>query len=159
MTKHYFATDGSYGTADWLGTFDTDNWDDSDWSRIEDAYDDERLEVAENIDEYRHAEWVSQYKHTSKDLTNIGVSADIRYEDDPLNVATCYLSFGKYDEATDRDSFGLRDDFIFYYLDKDEQLSLLTAVVRKEKAWALEGVEWFIDLRNEPCLNYSNGAF
>jgi hypothetical protein len=53
MTSTYFATDGSYGTADNLRVIDTSEWTDADWAEIEEASDDQRAGTASAI-AYRH---------------------------------------------------------------------------------------------------------
>lgn len=45
----YFASDGSYGTADELTIFDTTDWTDEDWELIEFSTDMERSQVAQTI--------------------------------------------------------------------------------------------------------------
>lgn len=45
----YFASDGSYGTAEELTIFDTTDWTDEDWELIEFSTDMERSQVAQTI--------------------------------------------------------------------------------------------------------------
>mgnify|MGYP003350516717 CR=1 FL=1 len=49
----------------------------------------------------------------------IGAWAEIEYlpEGDTISA---YFSFGSYDEENEADSYGVRDDKIFYYCDMDE---------------------------------------
>jgi hypothetical protein len=47
--KHYFAMDGSYGSATEILIVDTSLWDNTDWAAIEEASDDERSNVAQSI--------------------------------------------------------------------------------------------------------------
>jgi hypothetical protein len=46
---YYFATDGSYGSADSMEVLDTTKWTEADWEEIFEAYDHNRLEVAVEI--------------------------------------------------------------------------------------------------------------
>lgn len=46
---YYFATDGSYGSADSMEVLDTTKWTEADWEEIFEAYDHNRVEVALEI--------------------------------------------------------------------------------------------------------------
>ena len=48
--KHYFASDGNYGSAVDLSIIETSEWTAQDWQRIENASDSERDIVARQID-------------------------------------------------------------------------------------------------------------
>lgn len=49
MSKHYFASDGSYGDGEDILVIDTDQWTDEDWQEVEEATDLYRREVAHDI--------------------------------------------------------------------------------------------------------------
>ena len=48
-TIHYFAFDGNYGNADGIVLVRTDDWQEQDWTEIENATDSERASVAIEI--------------------------------------------------------------------------------------------------------------
>ena len=50
---HYFAEDGSYGTAECHRVFDTSEWTREDWQKIEECSDGDRLSLAVDINEER----------------------------------------------------------------------------------------------------------
>ena len=53
------------------------------------------------------------------DKTIIGAYADIVWEDQDKDMGV-YFSFGKYDEENDCDSYGINEEAIFFYTDKQE---------------------------------------
>jgi len=57
-----------------------------------------------------------------------------------------YISFGDYDYDNEpkTDSYGVDDELVFYYLTKEEQRNLLTAIVKQEETFQLTP-EWHID--------------
>jgi hypothetical protein len=50
---HYFAEDGSYGTAECHRVFDTSEWTKEDWQKIEDCQEKNRLSIAVEINDKR----------------------------------------------------------------------------------------------------------
>ena len=59
---------------------------------------------------------------------------------------SAYISFGTWDEDNDiYDSFGVRDDCIFYYFDADEQKGLVDAIANGKDLYRVTR-EWYIDL-------------
>lgn len=49
MSKHYFAADGNYGSAEGLVVVDTSDWTDDEWAAIDFARDNERAEIAKQM--------------------------------------------------------------------------------------------------------------
>jgi len=49
----------------------------------------------------------------------IGIHAVVQFNNSD-QLHDCYMSFGDYDEDNECDSFGIPDDYIFYYLSKEE---------------------------------------
>lgn len=49
MSRHYFATDGSYGDAEGLVVVDTSDWTDDEWDLIADAPESLRASVAATL--------------------------------------------------------------------------------------------------------------
>ena len=68
----------------------------------------------------------------------IGAYANIRWLDTNEEVDGYYFSFGEYDDDNepDHDSFGVRDDQIFFYCDGEHAL----------KSYMTEGMEDFVVL-------------
>lgn len=62
-----------------------------------------------------------------------------------------YISFGEYDfdSEPECDSFGVPDDQVFYYLDKDEVLELLENIIMDIDVYPTDDgldKDWYIDL-------------
>ena len=55
-------------------------------------------------------------------MTAIGAWATIRWADTGESLAPVYFSFGEYDEEKNRDSFGVRDENIFFYCANEGEL-------------------------------------
>jgi hypothetical protein len=64
--------------------------------------------------------------------------------DDEESPTWNYISFGVWDEEL-HDSFGVRDDRIFYYFDSDEVEALATAIANGDKSFKVDP-DWHIDL-------------
>lgn len=47
--KHYFATDGNYGSADNLVIVDTDDWTEDEWSVIDQSPENDRAKIAQQL--------------------------------------------------------------------------------------------------------------
>jgi hypothetical protein len=58
--QHYFTTDGTYGNASDVATYDTTLWTDEDWQQIEDCSDGERYNIAKQIHQRRINEMVER---------------------------------------------------------------------------------------------------
>lgn len=58
-----------------------------------------------------------------------------------------YISFGDYDydNEPETDSFGVPDDQVFYYFDKQEQEELLQAIAEDAGTYQVDDA-WYIDL-------------
>ena len=71
----------------------------------------------------------------------IGAYANIRWLDTNEEVDGYYFSFGEYDDEVDEDhdSYGVRDDRIFFYCDGEHDL----------KSYMSKGVEDFVVLDYE----------
>ena len=54
MANFYFASDGSYGSAEELAVHDTDNWTDEMWAEIECATDNRRPSLSDHFAENKH---------------------------------------------------------------------------------------------------------
>ena len=54
--------------------------------------------------------------------TPIGAYATVYYQDEPENTFDVYFSLGEYDEENDKDSFGVNDLNIFFYVESEEDL-------------------------------------
>jgi hypothetical protein len=54
MSKMYFASDGSYGSAEELAVHDTENWTDAMWEEIESATDNRRPSLSDHFAENKH---------------------------------------------------------------------------------------------------------
>lgn len=80
------------------------------------------------------------------DKQPIGAYANIRWLDTGEEVDGYYFSFGQYDDENepDCDSFGVRDDRIFFYCDGERSL----------QSYMTEGAEDFIVIDYE--LEYAN---
>jgi hypothetical protein len=76
----------------------------------------------------------------------IGAYANIRWNDTNEEVDGYYFSFGEYDDENepDHDSFGVRDDRIFFYCEGEHAL----------KSYMTKGMEDFVVLSYE--LEYKN---
>lgn len=49
MSKHYFAADGNYGSAEGLVIVDTSDWTEEEWDAIDAARDSERPAIASQL--------------------------------------------------------------------------------------------------------------
>lgn len=75
----------------------------------------------------------------------IGVMVDYRFVND-THTLEGYVSFGEYDEDTDQDSYGIPDEYIFYYCESLQELESLlgkdvdgfTMIRITDKAYELE---------------------
>ena len=54
--------------------------------------------------------------------TLTGATATIRYNDTGETLAPVYISFGQYDEETERDTYGVNDLHIFFYCENEAEL-------------------------------------
>lgn len=70
--KFYVGLDGSYGFG--VQTFNTDNWTEEDFERIEEAYDDDRLIIAQAVDAKR-----KKQRLKAKQLIRRANEVDIRW--------------------------------------------------------------------------------
>ena len=75
-----------------------------------------------------------------QDTNPIGAYATIKFLDDHHEVSQVYISFGQYDDETEKDSYGINDNHIFYYCDEGEE---------DFKSLVQEGAEDFIVLNYE----------
>jgi hypothetical protein len=68
----------------------------------------------------------------------IGAWATIRWADTGESLAPVYFSFGEYDEENSRDSFGVRDENIFFYCVNEGELRELMGEGRGEDFTVLD---------------------
>lgn len=79
-------------------------------------------------------------------MTNQPIGATIIYrwltESLPNEDCEGYVSFGEYIEANEQDSYGVNDDYIFYYCSQQELVEMLTQDLRKGRGdWQLVSID------------------
>ena len=65
-------------------------------------------------------------------MTTIGAWATIRWADTGQTLAPVYFSFGEFDEDKGTDTFGVRDERIFFYCVNEGELRELMGEGRGE---------------------------
>lgn len=86
-------------------------------------------------------------------MTLTGIECMVTWNgDEPM---WCLISFGEQIEDEDgdivKDSFGVRDENIFYYLDAQEVEQLQTAIKNGASRFQVDKA-WYIDLKDEFSL-------
>lgn len=80
-----------------------------------------------------------------------GIECTCVWNDDPIEPwsrNTAYISFGEWDEETNLDSFGVDDDYIFYYFDRQEVADLWHALITVQDSFSVCD-EWYIDFTDD----------
>ena len=77
-----------------------------------------------------------------------GMNCTVRFYGERRRMRV-YISFGDWDEATDRDTYGVPDWAVFYYANSDEMCKAVAAVregrmpVMGEDEWMIVGFDGF----------------
>lgn len=87
----------------------------------------------------------------------IGINCAVTYHDSPDGFEDVYISFSEAllnheGEPAEEDIYGVSDDSIFYYLNKEEQTSLVKFIADGAVLWSTN--EWYIDLAEDYELIY-----
>lgn len=110
MSKAYFATDGSYGSADDLVVLDVSNWTEDDWRDVDDAGDNDRIDVARRINR----------RHTLR-----LINADILWHGETSSESVVFgVIPDDFDHETESTDDLPKDDEVFYWLESEEASSL-----------------------------------
>ena len=92
----------------------------------------------------------------------IGGWATVRYLDEQEPLGNVYFSFGEYDEETGLDTFGVRDDRVFFYATCEDELkemmkeSMLRDFVVLDYELSTMDVDRFLSTDNTKRYNNTN---
>ena len=148
-----FFADGTFNTLEGSLTVDTRYWLHDDWQAVLNAPASERVSVAREIDRARALIDPANYEGA---MTIIGMQCSIQWHDDnDGGLQDVYISFSEdllnhEGETAEEDIYGVPDEKIFFYLDKEQVDSLTSAILNEDEFWSIEDKEWFIDL-SEGC--------
>ena len=153
-----FFPDGTFNSTDEMLTIDTFWWTHDDWQEFFQTPVNERLSIAREIDRAHALINPANYEGA---IPIIGVKCSIMYHDEVQSAPhPVYISFGTCDYDDQQvDSFGVDDDKVFFYLNKEEVESLTSAILNEENYWTTEdnplNSEWYIDL-TKGCTAITN---